>query len=64
MATATASTRAVPTADQAIAAIDEWQPHLVIFDADIGGQQIMQHVMARPAGAQRLPTIASLDAAI
>jgi DNA-binding response OmpR family regulator len=52
------STRTVVTADQAIAAIDEWQPHLVIFDADIGGQQIMEHVAALAAGAQRLPTIA------
>jgi DNA-binding response OmpR family regulator len=52
------STRTVVTADQAMAAIDEWQPHLVIFDADIGGQQIMEHVAASAAVGQRLPTIA------
>ena len=52
------SMRAVPTADQAIATIDEWRPHLVIFDADLGGQQIMQHVATRAADAQRVPTIA------
>jgi len=52
------STRTVVTTDEAIAAIDEWQPHLVIFDADIAGQQIMQHVAAIAGGAQHVPTIA------
>ena len=52
------STRKVVTADQAIAAIDEWHPHLVIFDADIDGQRIMQYIAAGAAGAQHLPAIA------
>ena len=52
------SMRKVVTADQAIAAIDAWQPHLVIFDADIDGERIMQHIAARAAGAQHLPAIA------
>jgi DNA-binding response OmpR family regulator len=52
------STRKVVTADQAIAAIDEWQPHLIIFDAAIDGQRIMEHIAARAVGAQHLPAIA------
>jgi len=51
------TTRTVVTADQALAAIDEWQPHLVIFDADLGGQRIMQHIAASTTGGH-LPTIA------
>jgi DNA-binding response OmpR family regulator len=48
------STRAVGSAGQAIAVIDAWRPHLVVFDADLDGQRIMQHVAA---GAAQLPAI-------
>jgi hypothetical protein len=57
------STRTVVTADHAAAAIDEWQPHLVIFDADLGGQRIMQHVAPARLAAICQP-FPSRDAAI
>jgi DNA-binding response OmpR family regulator len=52
-------TRTTSTADAAAAALAEWQPHLVIFDADLDGEQVMQHVGARTElDAARLPAIA------
>jgi len=51
--------RMTSTVDAAAAVLADWQPHLVIFDADLDGQQIMQHVPARTElGAARLPAIA------
>src|SRR5947207_224404 len=47
-------TRVAATAVASSAILDEWQPHLVIFDADLDGQQLMEHV----AGGSRLPSIA------
>ena len=51
-------TRAAATAAASSAIVDEWQPHLVIFDADLDGQQIMEHVAARSGSGARLPSIA------
>ena len=51
-------TRLATTATAAVAVLDEWLPHLVIFDADLDGPQFMQHVAARAASGTRLPAIA------
>ena len=51
-------TRAASTAAAAIALLDEWRPHLVLFDADLDGQQVMQHVAAKAGRGARLPAIA------
>ena len=51
-------TRTACTAEAAAAVMDEWQPHLVLFDADLEGQRVMQHVGARAASGARLPAIA------
>jgi DNA-binding response OmpR family regulator len=51
-------TRTASTAEQAVAVLDKWQPHLVIFDGDLDGQQVMQHVVARAVHDARLPAIA------
>ncbi len=51
-------TRLATTVAAAAAVLDEWQPHLVIFDADLDGPQVMQQVAARAAGGARLPAIA------
>jgi DNA-binding response OmpR family regulator len=50
--------RSATTPAAAAAILDEWQPHLVIFDADLDGQQFMQHTAGRCAGGGRLPAIA------
>jgi len=50
--------RTVSTAAAATALLDEWQPHLVLFDADLDGKQVMQHVAARAGSGARLPAIA------
>jgi DNA-binding response OmpR family regulator len=51
-------TRTALTGGAAIAVLDEWQPHLLIFDADLNGQQVMQHASAGAASGARLPAIA------
>src|SRR5438552_4766264 len=51
-------TRTVSMAAAFAAVLDEWEPHLVIFDADLDGQPLMQHVAARATSGTRLPTIA------
>src|SRR5947208_955392 len=51
-------TRTAGTAGEAVALLDEWQPHLVVFDADLDGQQVMQHVGASGEPGARLPAIA------
>ena len=50
--------RTASTAAAATALLDEWQPHLVLFDADLDGKQVMQHVAARAGSGARLPAIA------
>jgi DNA-binding response OmpR family regulator len=34
-----------------------WQPHLVLFDMELGGATVMQHMSARQPGVARLPVI-------
>src|SRR5437773_7787611 len=51
-------TRSASTPTAATAMIDEWQPHLVIFDADLDGQLLMQHAAGNTAGGGRVPAIA------
>jgi DNA-binding response OmpR family regulator len=51
-------TRTALTGAAAIGVLDEWQPHLLIFDADLNGQDVMQHAAARSAAGARLPAIA------
>src|SRR3954451_2832579 len=51
--------RTAASADAAATVLGDWQPHLVIFDADLDGQRVMHHVAARAEiGAARLPAIA------
>ena len=52
-------TRTAASEDAAATILGDWQPHLVIFDADLDGQRVMHHVAARAEiGAARLPAIA------
>jgi DNA-binding response OmpR family regulator len=51
-------TRTATTASAATDVLDDWQPHLVIFDADLDGHQVMQAVAVRATNGRRLPTIA------
>jgi two-component system alkaline phosphatase synthesis response regulator PhoP len=51
------TTRAVKSADEVGTALTEWQPHLVMLDMDLNGQQIMALLSARPVGGLRLPVI-------
>jgi DNA-binding response OmpR family regulator len=51
-------TRSAATPLAGIAIVDEWQPHLVIFDADLDGQQVMQHIASKATAGGRLPAIA------
>src|SRR3954452_19757449 len=50
--------RSASTPAAAGAIVDEWQPHLVIFDADLDGQQLMQHGAGNASGGGRVPAIA------
>jgi DNA-binding response OmpR family regulator len=51
-------TRTAATGAEAAAVLDEWPPHLLIFDADLDGQLLMQQLAARATSGGRLPTIA------
>src|SRR4051794_35635603 len=51
-------TRSASTPAATTAIMDEWQPHLLIFDADLDGQLVMQHAAGRAASGGRLPSIA------
>jgi DNA-binding response OmpR family regulator len=51
-------TRTALTGAAAIKVLDEWQPHLLIFDADLNGQQVMRRVATRAASSTRVPAIA------
>src|SRR5438309_11893096 len=50
--------RTASTAVAATALLDEWQPHLVLLDADLDGKQVVQHVAASVGSGCCLPTIA------
>ena len=51
-------TQTVSTVAAATTTLEAWLPHLVIFDADLDGQGLMQHLGRIAAGGVRLPTIA------
>jgi len=51
-------TRSASTPTAAAAIIDDWQPHLLIFDADLEGQLLMQHASGNAVGGGRVPAIA------
>jgi DNA-binding response OmpR family regulator len=51
-------TRSASTAAEATGILDEWHPHLVIFDTDLEGQKMMDQVASRGASGARLPAIA------
>jgi DNA-binding response OmpR family regulator len=48
--------RRTTTASEVAPALTEWQPHLVILDMDLEGEQIMA-LLAKPVGGMRLPVI-------
>jgi len=50
--------RAADTAPRAIALLDQWPPDLLIFDADIDGQRIMEHMLGHSTGGAHIPAIA------
>src|SRR5207244_2380759 len=51
-------TRVAASYQAAAAAMADWQPHLVIFDADLDGEQLMQDIATRAVGGARVPSIA------
>jgi CheY-like chemotaxis protein len=50
--------RTATSATQAVALLDAWPPHLIVFDADLDGQRVMDHVLARAGGSAHIPAIA------
>jgi DNA-binding response OmpR family regulator len=52
-------TQGAQSVSQALALLDEWQPHLAVIDMDLGGDQFMKRASAgRAAAAERLPVLA------
>ncbi len=51
-------TRNVTTSTDAAAALNSWQPHLVLLDMELEGATIMQEISVREPGDARLPVIA------
>lgn len=50
--------RAVADETQAIAMLEEWQPHLAIIDMDVGHVALLDHLMEAPPPIGRIPSIA------
>jgi two-component system, OmpR family, response regulator len=50
-------TRTVTNGADAAAALASWQPHLLLFDMELGGATVMQLVSAGQPGVARLPVI-------
>ena len=48
----------VRTLEEAITALTEWKPHLVILDMDIAGSAILDHLRATTQPTSHLPVIA------
>jgi two-component system, OmpR family, KDP operon response regulator KdpE len=48
--------RVTPTLDEAIAALNDWRPHLVMIDLDLGAD-LIDHVPRSADGARRPPLI-------
>ena len=51
-------TRVAPSAAEAAALLDQWQPHLVVLDMDVAGDEVMERVGTGGPGAARLPVLA------
>jgi len=51
-------TRNVTSSTDAAAALNSWQPHLVLLDMELEGATIMQEISVREPGDARLPVIA------
>jgi DNA-binding response OmpR family regulator len=51
-------TRTVPTAAEALGALEAWQPHLALLDMDAGGERVMQRIRAVADGGGPIPAIA------
>ena len=54
----TYDTRTVSTADEVVAPLSAWQPHLVIVDMDVQGSDVLALVGEKSSGGARLPVIA------
>jgi DNA-binding response OmpR family regulator len=50
--------RTVTSAADAVIALTDWQPHLVILDMDLNGPQVLEQIAAKAGGGPRLPVIA------
>jgi DNA-binding response OmpR family regulator len=50
--------RTATSATQAVALLDKWPPHLIVFDADLDGRRVLDHVLARAGGSAHIPAIA------
>jgi len=50
--------RLATTAEEAVAAVGEWRPHLAVVDMDIAQGQMLDHLGSTPADATRVPVIA------
>ena len=52
------TTRVVPSAPEAAAALTEWQPHLALIDMDVNDREIINWLEQTQARAERLPVVA------
>jgi DNA-binding response OmpR family regulator len=51
-------TRVAPTAAAAVALLEQWRPHLVLLDMDIGAEQILARIGTSAERATPLPVLA------
>ena len=54
----TYSTRLATTADEAAAALKEWQPHLAVIDMDVGEGEILDRLGYTQPRDERIPVVA------
>jgi CheY-like chemotaxis protein len=52
------ATRGANDISQALALLDEWQPHVAVIDMDIAGDQFMRRARFSVGDAARLPVLA------
>ena len=50
-------TRLASSEKEAAHLLDEWQPHLVVFECDMDGGEVLKLIGTRGTGASRLPSI-------
>jgi DNA-binding response OmpR family regulator len=50
-------TRLASSRKEAAHLLDEWQPHLVVFECDVDGSEVLKLIGTRGSGASRLPSI-------